>query len=268
MKVFDIHAHIYPDPIAPHAVRAISAAYGNVTLENDGRLDTLIGELDAADIRAAAIHSVATTPHHAESINRYILRVAQAHPDRFVPFASLHPDAPDLEADVENAVAAGFAGVKLHPECQQFKVDEPRAIRLLRLLAGRLPVLLHCGDTAKDNSAPARVLRMLDAVPGLTLICAHLGGWTRWEAAARELSGSGVCVDTSSSLYALAPDAAVDIIRGYGVDRVFFGSDYPMWTPGRELERFLRLPLTDEERRRILWTNAEALFPALQRMDG
>ena len=108
-RVFDIHAHIYPDAIASHAVRAISEAYDGVPIQNDGRLDTLISKLDEAEIRAAAIHSVATTPHHAESINRYILGVAQAHPRRFVPFASLHPDMPDLEAAVEDVVEKGFA---------------------------------------------------------------------------------------------------------------------------------------------------------------
>src|SRR5699024_4588484 len=132
-------------------------------------------------IRAAAIHSVATTPHHAGSINRYILGVAQAHPERFVPFASLHPDMPDLEAAVEDVVEKGFAGVKLHPECQQFLVDEPRAIRLRGLLAGRLPRQRPCAELHLDHSAAERVLRMLDQVPDLTLTCAHMCGWTSWK---------------------------------------------------------------------------------------
>ncbi len=268
-KVFDIHAHIYPDAIASHAVRAISEAYDGVPIQNDGRLDTLISKLDEAGIRAAAIHSVATTPHHAESINRYILGVAQAHPRRFVPFASLHPDMPDLEAAVEDVVEKGFAGVKLHPECQQFLVDEPRAIRLLGLLAGRLPVLMHCGDMHLDNSAPERVLRMLDKVPDLTLICAHLGGWTSWEKSSRALIGSGVYADCSSSLFALDGETAVRILRGYGVDHVFFGSDYPAWTPGEELERFFRLLLDGDEREQILWDNAKRMFAnALPLADG
>lgn len=268
-RVFDIHAHIYPDAIASHAVRAISEAYDGVPIQNDGRLDTLISELDEAEIRAAAIHSVATTPHHAESINRYILGVAQAHPRRFVPFASLHPDMPDLEAAVEDVVEKGFAGVKLHPECQRFLVDEPRAIRLLGLLAGRLPVLMHCGDMHLDNSAPERVLRMLDKVPDLTLICAHLGGWTSWEKSSRALIGSGVYADCSSSLFALDGETAVRILRGYGVDHVFFGSDYPAWTPGEELERFFRLPLDGDEREQILWDNAKRMFAnALPLADG
>lgn len=268
-RVFDIHAHIYPDAIASHAVRAISEAYDGVPIQNDGRLDTLISKLDEAEIRAAAIHSVATTPHHAESINRYILGVARAYPKRFVPFASLHPDMPDLEAAVEDVVEKGFAGIKLHPECQRFLVDEPRAIRLLELLAGRLPVLMHCGDMHLDNSAPERVLRMLDKVPDLTLICAHLGGWTSWEKSSRALIGSGVYADCSSSLFALDGETAVRILRGYGVDHVFFGSDYPAWTPGEELERFFRLPLDGDEREQILWDNAKRMFAnALPLADG
>ena len=250
-------------------MRAISEAYDGVPIQNDGRLDTLISKLDEAEIRAAAIHSVATTPHHAESINRYILGVARAYPKRFVPFASLHPDMPDLEAAVEDVVEKGFAGVKLHPECQRFLVDEPRAIRLLGLLAGRLPVLMHCGDMHLDNSAPERVLRMLDKVPDLTLICAHLGGWTSWEKSSRALIGSGVYADCSSSLFALDGETAVRILRGYGVDHVFFGSDYPAWTPGEELERFLRLPLDGDEREQILWDNAKRMFAnALPLADG
>ena len=242
-KVFDIHAHIYPDAIASHAVRAISEAYDGVPIQNDGRLDTLISKLDEAGIRAAAIHSVATTPHHAESINRYILGVAQAHPRRFVPFASLHPDMRIWRPRWRTSWKRALPASSCIRSASSFLVDEPRAIALLGLLAGRLPVLMHCGDMHLDNSAPERVLRMLDKVPDLTLICAHLGGWTSWEKSSRALIGSGVYADCSSSLFALDGETAVRILRGYGVDHVFFGSDYPAWTPGEELERFFRLLL-------------------------
>jgi predicted TIM-barrel fold metal-dependent hydrolase len=67
-------------------------------------------------------------------------------------------------------------------------------------------------------------------------------------------------VDTSSALFALTPERAAEIIRGYNVDRVVFGSDFPMWSPVSEMQRFNRLPLTDEEREKILWTNHLKLF--------
>ncbi len=255
MHIFDIHAHIYPDAIAEHAVQAISSTYGNIEITNDGRLDTLLAEMDEAGVERFCAHSVATTPHHADSINRFVMASAKAHPDRIVPFGSVHPDSPNLADMVDELKDKGFRGIKLQPEFQSFFVDEPRAVDMFRAIAGKLPVLLHCGDPRVDNSAPERILRMLDQVPDLTLICAHLGGWTNWENAAKVLTGADIWVDTSSSLYALDNDTAVDIIRGYGVDRVLYGCDYPVGTPKEELKRFMALPLTEDEREKILWSN-------------
>ena len=106
--------------------------------------------------------------------------------------------------------------------------------------------------------------KVLDAVPNLKAICAHLGGWSVWNEAWRELAGRpGVWVDTSSSLYAMKPEDAAAVIRHYGVDRVFFGTDYPMWNPGEEIQKFLNLPLTQEEQEKILHLNFEAFLAAL-----
>lgn len=255
MKVFDIHAHIYPDAIAGRATAAISGGYDGFPVTEDGRLDTLLTRLDEAGFDGACVHSVATTPHQVESVNRFIMTAARARPELLTPFASMHPDLPDPEAVADGIVKAGFRGVKLHPEFQGFRVDEPRAVRMFAALAGRLPVLLHCGDHRCDFSVPERVRRLKRLLPELTLVCAHLGGWITWERAAAELIGADVWVDTSSSLYALDGTTAAGIIRGYGVERTLFGSDYPMWRPADELRRFLELPLTDGEKEQILWDN-------------
>ena len=67
-------------------------------------------------------------------------------------------------------------------------------------------------------------------------------------------------VDTSSSLYALSPERATEIIRTYGKERVLFATDYPMWRFDEELARFDALALTEEERAYICYKNAERLF--------
>ena len=77
----------------------------------------------------------------------------------------------------------------------------------------------------------------------------------------QKLAGyENVYVDTSSSLYALSPEEGRRIIRHYSRDRVLFGTDYPMWRPKEELERFRNLKLTDEEEEKILCLNAETLL--------
>ncbi|MEG2701228.1 MAG: amidohydrolase family protein, partial [Clostridia bacterium] len=127
-----------------------------------------------------------------------------------------------------------------------------------------LPALVHTGDYRYPFSQPERMARVLDQVPGLRVICAHLGGWSVWEEAWRVLAGRpGVWVDTSSSLYALEPQKAAEIIRRYGAERVLFGTDYPMWEPGEELARLMALPLTNTEREGILHANLEAFLATL-----
>ena len=64
-------------------------------------------------------------------------------------------------------------------------------------------------------------------------------------------------MDCSSSLYAMDKDLAADVIRRYGADRVFFGTDYPMWKPEDEIARVNALPLTQEEREMIFHKNFE-----------
>ena len=58
----------------------------------------------------------------------------------------------------------------------------------------------------------------------------------------------------------LSPEKAAEIIRKHGADKVFFGTDSPMWRHKEELERFNRLPLTVREREMILSGNALKFF--------
>ena len=260
MNVFDVHVHIFPDGIAERAVSAIGSFYENFNMEGDGSLDGAIRAMDEAGVTRCCAHSVATTAHQVDSINAFVMNAWKRYPDRIVPFAAMHPGLERPAETAEAVIARGFKGVKLHPEIQGFRIDDPRVMDMIAPFEGRLPVLTHCGDYRYDNSSPARLKRVLRAFPKLTLICAHLGGWTVWREAARQLIGENVYVDTSSSLFALDPREAVAIIRGYGVKRALYGTDFPMWKPLEELRRFDRLDLTQDEREDILWNNHIGLF--------
>ena len=268
MKIFDVHVHIFPDRIADRAVNAIGSFYENFNMEGDGRLETAIRAMDAAGITRCAAHSVATSAHQVDAINDFVMDAWRRYPERILPFAAMHPDLPEPAATAEAAIARGFRGVKIHPEIQGFRLDDPAVLDMLAPFEGRLPILVHCGDYRYDNSSPERIKRVLRQFPRLRLICAHLGGWTVWREAWRRLAGEDIYVDTSSALFALSPEEAVRIIRAYGVDRALYGTDYPMWLPGDELRRFDRLPLTQDEREKILWTNHLALFPEQMSSNG
>ena len=58
----------------------------------------------------------------------------------------------------------------------------------------------------------------------------------------------------------MSPKRARELIMAYGVERVLFGTDYPMWEIDTEIERFMMIDLTEQEREDILYNNAARMF--------
>lgn len=257
--IIDAHAHIFPDKIAEKASKSIGAFYG-LDMNFDGRLATLLEVGDRAGVDRFVVQSVATTAAQVEHINDFIAASVAAHPDRLIGFATIHPDHADACAELDRAYEMGLKGVKIHPDFQLFHIDDDRAMRIYEHIAGRMPLLVHTGDYRYEWSKPRRMARVLDAFPKLQVIGAHFGGWSEWDSVAEVYAGREIWVDTSSSLYELSPERAVELIRFFGADHVLFGTDYPMWDASEELERFAALPLTGDERELILHGNVERLL--------
>ena len=159
-------------------------------------------------------------------------------------------------------MSLGLHGVKLHPDIQAFKIDDYRCLKIYELCEERkLPILMHTGDNRYDYSNPNRLLPILRIYTGLTVIGAHLGGWSIWEEASRAYSGiPNFYVDCSSSFHYLPKETSAAIIRRYGTDRVLFGTDYPMWSAEKEIEYFFSLGLDENEIKCILNTNVSKIF--------
>lgn len=257
--IIDAHAHIFPDKIADKAAEGIGGFY-NITAKYDGTLGTLLEQGSAAGVDKFLVQSVATVPEQVRSINNYISECVSRYHDRLIGFGAMHPDFEDIVGETERIVSLGLKGIKLHSDFQRFNLDEKRAYAIYEVAEGRLPILFHIGDPRYDYSAPERLMRVVKRFPKLTVIAAHLAGWTMWDKGAEIFEGSGIYADCSSSLYALAPDRAAKLIRKIGADKVFWGTDYPLWGAAEELERFRSLPLSDEEKDKILGGNITRLL--------
>jgi predicted TIM-barrel fold metal-dependent hydrolase len=162
-----------------------------------------------------------------------------------------------MEAEVERCLALGLKGFKLHPDSQGVDADDPRLMHLYELIEGRLPLILHCGDYRWDYSHPRKIKGILRAFPKLVLNAAHFGGWSLYDLAVEYLEDENCFMDLSSASVYLGPRRTTELIHIHGADRILFGSDYPMWNPVEEVERFQKNDLTDDERERICWRNAE-----------
>ena len=69
-----------------------------------------------------------------------------------------------------------------------------------------------------------------------------------------------MAIDISSSMAFMPPEKGEEIIRRFGVDKSFFGCDFPMWNHMEELERFFAMSFTDEERQMILAGSFEKFY--------
>jgi predicted TIM-barrel fold metal-dependent hydrolase len=255
-RIIDSHCHIYPDKIAQKASDATATFY-ELPPSLDGKISTLIEHGEKAGIEHFIVQSVATTPKQVSSINNFIAQAVAESRGRFTGLGTLHPDSEDMEADVNEILSLGLKGVKLHPDIQNFKVDDPKVIHIFEICNEKcLPLLIHTGDSRFDNSNPDRVEKILKMFPDLTIIGAHFGGWSVWEEATEKLSKyKNFYVDTCSSFYALSRETARKIIDSYGYEKVIFGTDFPMWKQKDELEFLFSLGLSDKQLEDILFNN-------------
>ena len=262
MEIIDAHAHIYPEKIAEKASQAVGDFYG-IPMEYGGTVEKLLEEGKKAGVSRFLVHSVATTPHQVHSINKFILEEKTKH-NEFIGFITLHPDmsSDEIKEEIEFALNNDFKGIKLHPDFQKFYIDEDRALKIYEQARGKLPILFHMGDKRYDYSSQERLVRVANMFKDLKCIAAHFGGYSTWgnDIQYDNLKYDNVYFDTSSSLYFLEPYKANQLIKKFGVDKFFFGTDYPMWDAKEELERFNALDLTKEEKEKILSLNIKKLL--------
>lgn len=262
IPIIDAHAHIYPDAIAEHAAQSIGDFYQYYGMYYDGRLSTLLAAMRQTGFGRAVVSSVATTPHQVSSINRFLAEAVREYPDHISALGTMHPQSADPAADFATIVSLGLHGVKLHPDFLQMPMDSPGFYRIYALCEGRLPVCCHLGDSRYDFTNPNRAARVLADFPNLTLVGAHLSGYTVWDRveAAQLYEYPNLYADCSSTLQLVAPETSKRLIRAFGADRVCFGTDYPMWEGAPELSALRALGLTEDELASILHGTAERIY--------
>jgi len=110
--------------------------------------------------------------------NDWVLRLAQEHPESFVPVVSVHPFRKDALAELERCAARGARIVKWIPNSMGFDPADPRCDPFYeRMRALDMTLLAHTGDEnalaagRDDWGNPQRLRRALDL--GLRVVFAH-----------------------------------------------------------------------------------------------
>ena len=259
MKIIDIHTHIYPDKIARKATDNVRDFYQLKGSDMDGTVDMLLRRGEEAGISQFVVLPVSNSPTRVRSINTFLLEQASTH-DNFIGFGTVHAEMEGLCEEAEWIIENGLRGIKMHPDSQRFPIDDERLYPLYDMVQGKLPVMLHMGDRRYTFSHPVRLRKILDIFPKLEVIAAHFGGYSMFHTA-RELLWDTDCIfDISSAMMFMEQGEPEKYINSYGAERMAYGTDYPLWDPVEEVNRFKQLRLTYDQFEQIAHKTAERLF--------
>ena len=261
-RIIDFHTHIFPDKVAAEAIPKMESTSGHKAF-SDGTASGLIASMDAAGIEKSITLPVATNPEKVSSINRF---GASLDGPRLCMFGAFHPKARSWREHLEEILACGMAGVKLHPDYQSFYPDDPDLLPVFAAFRDNdLLVFFHAGGDLSfkppNRGEPARIAALLKALPGLKVMAAHMGGFQMWDEVEEHLLGKPVYLDTSFAMGYMSDQRMRAMIGRHCTEQVLFGTDSPWMDQSAEVKNLLRLGLGSAAEEQIFSANALRLIP-------
>ncbi len=219
------------------------------------RVDDLLHAMDRNDISHSVICAI-----EPFFLTELIAKSIADHPDRFSLFCAIDPFHPDPAGRIKDILAVTpVHGLKVHPTLTGLNPSEPRMFRLMELAREyRLPVQVHTGTFPFDTGGwddVALLEPVIRAFPEVVVVLCHTGWDQHRKVLALGEQYENVHVETSWQPARVIRQA----VRVLGVERVLFGSDYPLLKQEYGLAH-LQQALTPEEFQMVTSGNAMRLL--------
>lgn len=255
-KVFDTHVHIW------NGEKSVQEYLAQV--ESTGARVTRFGGIHMAKLGQL---------EHTRAKNDELITLSKRYP--MIPIASVHPyDGEAAFAELQRLHDLGVKSIKLHPHTQQFDAADPRVLALCKR-AGELGFVVLMDNANIVPGDNQKLFNLALQAPKTHFVFTHLGAlefrfWNILPLArtAKNLMEDNFHFDISGTVVLAAgsplQDEFVWTMRNVGIDHLLLGSDFPQMSLKQAVDALERLPLTDEEKRKIRWDNASRIF-ALER---
>ncbi len=262
--IIDFHTHIFPDKIADRTIAFLSAKSG-IKNNTDGTADGLVRSMDENGVDLSVVLPVATKPSQFRSITEYACLVNEKYAGRLFSFGGIHPYSENYKQELKTIKSLGLKGIKLHPDYQDFFIDDIRAKRLIyEASALDLIIAVHAGTDIgygePVHCPPEKSLEVIKEVRPEKLVLAHMGGWEQWDRVEKLLCGENIWLDTAFCLEFMPPEQFKSLVEKHGHERILFATDSP-WSPQGDYIRKMRDLFPDDEIfAAVMGGNAERLF--------
>ncbi len=256
--LFDVHVHLW------HGDASLQMY--EEQLKDTGIEATGIGAMWFGGMNQA----LAGRPADIQARNDGLIALAAKNP-KLLPIATVHPyDGPAAVQELERVAAAGVKALKIHPHTQHFEQDDPRVLTLVQR-AGELGVIVVLDNANILPGDSEKLFNLALKAPKTKFVFTHLGGtnfrfWSilKLVRTAQGVFAENIYFDISGvvTLFAGSPieDEFVWTMRGVGIEHLLLGSDFPQISLRQTLDALDRLPLTPDEKSKIRYENARALF--------
>jgi hypothetical protein len=262
VNVIDFHTHIFPDNLAVRAIAALQQNAPVVKPKIDGTIAGLRKSMKENGVTKSVLLPIATKPAQVSTINKSCKALMS---DDCIPFGTLHPDMESFKDEIALLKSLHVKGIKFHPEYQDFYIDDVRIFPIYEALqAEGMIVVFHAGKDpgpfSCDHALPQAFKKIHKNFPHMKISAAHMGGWQVWADVEKYSVDLPIFFDTAAVREFLPVPEFIRLARKHGTDRILFGSDSPWNDQGVDIRWLCEMPLTTEEKERILFKNAEALL--------
>lgn len=265
--IVDFHTHVFPEAIAEKTISFLEGK-SNSSAFTRGTLEELKKSMKEAGVDYCVALSVVTRPSQFNTVNSYLAEINGK--DGIISFGGLHPDCDDIEEKLDYIKELGLKGIKLHPDYQDTKMDDPKYIHICKEAIKRdLIVLFHSGwDIGYPDSHNGSVeyaYNLLNALnvdecENAKIVLAHTGGWKNWDKVEELLVGRNVYFDLSFSIPFISAEQMTRIIKEHGSDRILFATDSPWSGQKQSISEISALDLDREDLDAIFYGNAFKLL--------
>ncbi len=199
--------------------------------------------------------------------NAEVAEYVAQYPDRLRGVAGGDLRKP-MEAvrDIRRWVDEGFVAIRMVPWLWELPPTDRRFYPIYTACVDLgVPFCTQVGHTGPLRpSDTGRPIPYIDQIaldfPELVIVCGHIGyPWTTEMIAVAD-KHPNVYIDTSAYASHRYPTELIQYMNGRGANKVLFGTNYPMLTASRALERIDELGLDAETKAAFLAGNAKRVF--------
>jgi hypothetical protein len=262
MPIIDFHTHIFPDSLAQRAIDALKSHSPEAKSYTNGTISGLRKSMKQAGISRSVLLPIATKPSQVATINKGCKDLMA---DDVIPFGTLHPGSGTFADDIALLASLHVKGIKFHPEYQDFYIDNRAFFPMYEAIqSSGLIVVFHAGKDPGpftcDHALPPAIKKLHENFPRLKIVAAHMGGWRVWTEVEMNILGLPFYFDTSAVREWMDKNEFMRLARKHGTDRLLFGTDSPWFDQAADVRWIDSMELTQEEKDRIFFKNAEALL--------